>query len=207
MWDTAPEDPWAGFVKGAVRLLGGAALVMALLHVTRSSRQQAQAPQPQPPAPAAVVERPGAAQSLRAVPAAAATLAGISKGEVDSLLRRWVQVRSAALGSQHEAALLPQVLAGPMLGKYQALVPSMKQQGLSWQYELKKLAVQRVVVVQAAAAGQGEVVEAAVHVQEAARMLEGDQEVERYDTDCEMVYRLQQGAEGWRLVECKMPHK
>jgi hypothetical protein len=123
-----------------------------------------------------------------------------------SVPRRWVKAKAAALGKRHDASQLGQVLQGPMLDKWAELVASMRQQGLVWEYQKCDLRVEAVAAARApgllGGAGATGAVDVTVRVMEAARLVQGGEEVQQSSTDCQMVYRLARGQEGWRILAC-----
>ncbi len=121
--------------------------------------------------------------------------------------RRWVKAKGAALGKRHDASQLAQVLEGPMLDKWSELASSMRQQGLVWEYQKCDIQVQAVAAAAAVpgllgGANAADAVDATVRVVEAARLVQGGEEVQQSSTNCVMVYRLGRGQQGWRILAC-----
>lgn len=117
----------------------------------------------------------------------------------ETLVRKWQKIKSQALGSDHCAAELPEVLEGRMLKVWTDRVAETAQQGLSWEYTLLSVTIDSVTV---SMDGQRATVEATI--EEAARLTDAanpeneDSYRMTYTTRYDMAYS---SSSGWKITE------
>eukprot|EP00210_Caulerpa_lentillifera_P008515 g8122.t1 len=113
----------------------------------------------------------------------------------EELIRQWYDVKSQALGADHEVEKLDNVLHGNMLRQWQQRAKSLKQDGLYWEYTLKDLTVDAV-----SPDGNGRHVVVEVSIKEKAQLMKSKRKVDSYSTRYSIQYDLIKKRQEWKIT-------
>ncbi|XP_047062405.1 plastid division protein CDP1, chloroplastic-like [Lolium rigidum] len=134
--------------------------------------------------------------------AAVASNERMSLQEAEALVKQWQDIKSEALGPDYQIDMLPEILDGSMLSKWQDLALLAKDQSCYWRFVLLNLSVARAEIL-LDEAGDGEVAEIDAVLEEAAELLDDSQPKKpSYYSTYEVQYTLRrQEDRSWKICE------
>ncbi|KAG2575677.1 plastid division protein CDP1, chloroplastic-like [Panicum virgatum] len=121
--------------------------------------------------------------------------------EAEALVKQWQDIKSEALGPDYQIEMLPEILDGSMLSKWQDLALSAKDQSCYWRFVLLNLNVLRAEII--LDEGAGEAAEIDVVLEEAAELVDDSQPKKpSYYSTYEVQYILRRQNDGsWKICE------
>ncbi|XP_047063496.1 plastid division protein CDP1, chloroplastic-like [Lolium rigidum] len=133
---------------------------------------------------------------------AVASVERMSLQEAEALVKQWQDVKSEALGPDYQIDMLPEILDGSMLSKWQDLASLAKDQSCYWRFVLLNLSVARAEIL-LDEAGDGEVAEIDAVLEEAAELVDDSQPKKpSYYSTYEVQYTLRrQEDRSWKICE------
>nr|GMD84778.1 protein ACCUMULATION AND REPLICATION OF CHLOROPLASTS 6, chloroplastic [Ipomoea batatas] len=116
----------------------------------------------------------------------------------ESLVRKWQNIKSQALGPDHRLEKLSEILDGQMLKVWTDRAAEIAQHGWFWDYTLQNLTIDSVTV---SVDGRRAIVEATL--EESAQLTDAahPEHDDSYSTTYTTRYELSCGKSGWRIVE------
>eukprot|EP00899_Mesostigma_viride_P020022 jgi/Mesvir1/28020/Mv04629-RA.1 len=131
---------------------------------------------------------------------------GLRKGAVsgpldtkaaEEIVRRWQSLKAAALGPEHNAACLKEILSGPMLGQWTTRADDVAKNGWYWKYKLESVRVDRIVLSEG---GRKAIVDATL--EEGAQLFDrGKADVnDAYKSTYTARYEIRMIDNAWRIV-------
>ncbi|RLM73803.1 plastid division protein CDP1, chloroplastic [Panicum miliaceum] len=122
--------------------------------------------------------------------------------EAEALVKQWQDIKSEALGPDYQIEMLPEILDGSMLSKWQNLVLSAKDQSCYWRFVLLNLNVVRAEII-LDEVGAGEAAEIDAVLEEAAELVDDSQPKKpSYYSTYEVQYILRRQNDGsWKICE------
>ncbi|KAL5706584.1 Protein ACCUMULATION AND REPLICATION OF CHLOROPLASTS 6 [Ranunculus cassubicifolius] len=116
----------------------------------------------------------------------------------ESLVRKWQDAKSQALGPDHSIAVLPKVLEGEMLKIWTERATEIRQHGWFWEYTLLGLTIESVTV---SVDGRRAMVEATL--EEDARLTDvaHPQHNDSYSTTYTTRYEMSYSNSGWKIIQ------
>ncbi|KAM0910835.1 hypothetical protein ACQ4PT_013898 [Festuca glaucescens] len=134
--------------------------------------------------------------------AAVASKERMSLQEAEALAKQWQDIKSEALGPDYQIDMLPEILDGSMLSKWQDLALLAKDQSCYWRFVLLNLSVARAEIL-LDEAGDGEVAEIDAVLEEAAELVDDSQPKKpSYYSTYEVQYTLRrQDDRSWKICE------
>lgn len=116
----------------------------------------------------------------------------------ESLVRKWQNIKSQALGPKHCLSELPEVLEGQMLKIWTDRAAEIAQQGWFWEYNLLSVTIDSVTVTQD---GSRAMVEATI--EEAAQLTDSEhpEHNDSYSTTYTTRYEMASSKSGWRITQ------
>nr|CAJ86106.1 H0103C06.10 [Oryza sativa] len=122
--------------------------------------------------------------------------------EAETLVKQWQDIKSEALGPDYQIDMLPEILDGSMLSKWQELALSAKDQSCYWRFVLLNLSVVRAEIL-LDESGTGEVAEIGAVLEEAAELVDESQPKKpSYYSMYEVQYILRRQSDGsWKICE------
>ncbi|KAM0903229.1 hypothetical protein ACQ4PT_018785 [Festuca glaucescens] len=134
--------------------------------------------------------------------AAVASKERMSLQEAEALVKQWQDIKSEALGPDYQIDMLPKILDGSMLSKWQDLALLAKDQSSYWRFVLLNLSVARAEIL-LDEAGDGEVAEIDAVLEEAAELVDDSQPKKpSYYSTYEVHYILRrQKDSSWKICE------
>jgi len=122
--------------------------------------------------------------------------------EAEALVKQWQDIKSEALGPDYQIEMLPEILDGSMLSKWQDLALSAKDQSCYWRFVLLNLNVVRAEIV-LDEVGAGEAAEIDAVLEEAAELVDDSQPKKpSYYSTYEVQYILKRQNDGsWKICE------
>jgi hypothetical protein len=122
--------------------------------------------------------------------------------EAEALVKQWQDIKSEALGPDYQIEMLPEILDGSMLSKWQDLVLSAKDQSCYWRFVLLNLSVVRAEII-LDEVGAGEAAEIDAVLEEAAELVDDSQPKKpSYYSTYEVQYILRRQNDGsWKICE------
>uniref|UniRef100_A0A0E0DK44 Uncharacterized protein n=1 Tax=Oryza meridionalis TaxID=40149 RepID=A0A0E0DK44_9ORYZ len=128
--------------------------------------------------------------------------------EAETLVKQWQDIKSEALGPDYQIDMLPEILDGSMLSKWQDLALSAKGQSCYWRFVLLNLSVVRAEIL-LDESNAGEVAEIDAVLEEAAELVDESQSKKPcYYSTYEAQYILRRQSDGsWKICEasCEWP--
>ncbi|KAK1686564.1 hypothetical protein QYE76_047412 [Lolium multiflorum] len=133
---------------------------------------------------------------------AVASVERMSLQEAEALVKQWQDIKSEALGPDYQIDMLPEILDGSMLSKWQDLALLAKDQSCYWRFVLLNLSVARAEIL-LDEAGDGEVAEIDSVLEEAAELVDDSQPKKpSYYSTYEVQYTLRrQEDRSWKICE------
>lgn len=125
-------------------------------------------------------------------------LAKMDARYAETLLRKWQNIKSQALGPDHHAEKLSEVLEGRMLKTWKDRAAEVAQQGCFWDYTLQDLTIDSVTI---SLDGCRAIVEATIN--EAASLIDAarSEHKDSYSTTQSTRYELTCFESGWKITE------
>lgn len=125
--------------------------------------------------------------------------------EAETLVKQWQDIKSEALGPDYQIDMLPEILDGSMLSKWQELALSAKDQSCYWRFVLLNLSVVRAEIL-LDESGTGEVAEIGAVLEEAAELVDESQPKKpSYYSMYEVQYILRRQSDGsWKICEASV---
>jgi len=122
--------------------------------------------------------------------------------EAEALVKQWQDIKSEALGPDYQIEMLPEILDGSMLSKWQDLALSAKDQSCYWRFVLLNLNVVRAEII-LDEVGAGEAAEIDAVLEEAAELVDDSQPKKpSYYSTYEVQYILKRQNDGsWKICE------
>ncbi|XP_062183654.1 plastid division protein CDP1, chloroplastic-like isoform X2 [Phragmites australis] len=122
--------------------------------------------------------------------------------EAEALVKQWQNIKSEALGPDYQIDMLPEILDGSMLAKWQDLALLAKDQSCYWRFVLLNLSVVRAEII-LDEAGAGEAAEIDAMLEEAAELVDDSQPKKPgYYSTYEVQYILRRQNDGsWKICE------
>ncbi|PAN40738.1 hypothetical protein PAHAL_7G336800 [Panicum hallii] len=122
--------------------------------------------------------------------------------EAEALVKQWQDIKSEALGPDYQIEMLPEILDGSMLSKWQDLVLSAKDQSCYWRFVLLNLSVVRAEII-LDEVGAGEAAEIDAVLEEAAELVDDSKPKKpSYYSTYEVQYILRRQNDGsWKICE------
>ncbi|CAN6250651.1 unnamed protein product [Urochloa humidicola] len=122
--------------------------------------------------------------------------------EAEAIVKQWEDIKSEALGPDYQIDMLPEILDGSMLSKWQDLALSAKDQSCYWRFVLLNLDVVRAEII-LDEVGAGEAAEIDAVLEEAAELVDDSQPKKpSYYSTYEVQYQLRRQNDGsWKICE------
>lgn len=122
--------------------------------------------------------------------------------EAEALVKQWQDIKSEALGPDYQTDMLPEILDGSMLSKWQDLALLAKDQSCYWRFVLLNLNVVRAEII-LDEVGAGEAAEIDAVLEEAAELVDDSQPKKpSYYSTYEVQYVLRRQNDGsWKISE------
>jgi len=122
--------------------------------------------------------------------------------EAEALVKQWQDIKSEALGPDYQTDMLPEILDGSMLSKWQDLALLAKDQSCYWRFVLLNLNVVRAEIT-LDEVGAGEAAEIDAVLEEAAELVDDSQPKKpSYYSTYEVQYVLRRQNDGsWKISE------
>ncbi|KAK3143371.1 hypothetical protein QOZ80_4AG0299540 [Eleusine coracana subsp. coracana] len=123
-------------------------------------------------------------------------------GEAESLVKQWQDIKSEALGPDYQIDMLPEILDGSMLSKWQDLALVAKDQSCYWRFVLLNLSIAHAEII-LDEVGAGEAAEIDAVLEEAAELVDDSQPKKPcYYSTYEVQYKLRRQKDGlWKICE------
>ncbi|OVA20418.1 protein of unknown function DUF4101 [Macleaya cordata] len=116
----------------------------------------------------------------------------------ESLVRKWQNIKSQALGPQHYLAQLPEVLEGQMLKIWTDRAAEIAQHGWFWEYTLLGLTIDSVTV---SLDGRRAMVEATLEEEAQLTDVAHPEHNDSYSTTYTTRYEMYCSKSGWKIIE------
>uniref|UniRef100_A0A0D9WB46 Uncharacterized protein n=1 Tax=Leersia perrieri TaxID=77586 RepID=A0A0D9WB46_9ORYZ len=125
--------------------------------------------------------------------------------EAETLVKQWQDIKSEALGPDYQIDMLPEILDGSMLSKWQDLALSAMDQSCYWRFVLLNLSVVRAEIL-LSESGASEVAEIDAVLEEAAELVDESQPKKpSYYSTYEVQYILRRQSDGsWKICEASV---
>ncbi|XP_062227150.1 plastid division protein CDP1, chloroplastic-like isoform X2 [Phragmites australis] len=122
--------------------------------------------------------------------------------EAEALVKQWQDIKSEALGPDYQIDMLPEILDGSMLSKWQDLALLAKDQFCYWRFVLLNLSIVRAEII-LDEVGAGGAAEIDAVLEEAAELVDDSQPKKpSYYSTYEVQYRLRRQYDGsWKICE------
>lgn len=122
--------------------------------------------------------------------------------EAETLVKQWQDIKSEALGPDYQTDMLPEILDGSMLSKWEDLALLAKDQSCYWRFVLLNLNVVRAEII-LDEIGAGEAAEIDAVLEEAAELVDDSQPKKpSYYSTYEVQYVLRRQNDGsWKISE------
>lgn len=116
----------------------------------------------------------------------------------ESIVRKWQNIKSQSLGTDHCLNKLSEVLDGQMLKIWTDRATEIAQHGWFWEYKLLNLAIDSVTV---SADGRGAIVEATLEESASLTDVAHPEHNDSYSTTYTTRYNMSWANSGWKIVE------
>ncbi|TVU16578.1 hypothetical protein EJB05_40149 [Eragrostis curvula] len=122
--------------------------------------------------------------------------------EAEALVKQWQDIKSEALGPDYQIDMLPEIVDGSMLSKWQDLALLAKDQSCYWRFVLLNLSIARAEII-SDEVGAGEAAEIHAMLEEAAELVDDSQPKKpSYYSTYEVKYILRRQNDGsWKFYE------
>ncbi|XP_042456334.1 plastid division protein CDP1, chloroplastic-like [Zingiber officinale] len=121
--------------------------------------------------------------------------------EAEALVKQWQYIKAEALGPEHQIQLLPSILSGTMLMKWQDLASSAKVRCCFWRFVLLQTSIVRAEILSDGI--DSEIAEIEALLEEAAELIDGTEaKTPSYYSSYKVFYILRRHEDGsWKFCE------